>query len=152
MSTKLVKKLLQQTNRPLNSADEDEAKRTVQSRKRKAAVKSSSMKDVTKEDMLQSHIQSILRLDHKIQTAASTVAQKSFSRHSTNMKKNKTTALKSKQSASGVSNSRNSTSSFQKRRHEPTYDKVKARKKSEKDYYESVAKALRKAEKKRKIT
>lgn len=150
MSSKLVKKLLQQTNQPLDSTNEDESKRTEQSRKRKAAAKLSSVKDVTKEDTLQSHIQSILRLDHKIQTSASTVAQKSFTRHSSNMKKNQKTSLKSKQSAVGVSNSRSSASSIQKRTHEPTFNKFKAREKREEDYYECVAKILKKTRKKRK--
>ena len=104
---------------------------------------------MTTEDMLQSHVQSILRLDHKIQTSASSVAKKSFSRHSSDMKKRQKTASNSKKIAAGVSNSRSSTSNFAKKKPEPTYDKVKARQQREEDYYEGIAKALKKSKKRK---
>lgn len=152
MSSKLVKKLLQQTNRSLSTTEEEDGWE-LQSRKRKAVTKVPSKNDgPTKEDMLQSHIQSILRLDDRIQSNASKTAKKSFTRHSSNIKKQQKALSSSKKNAAGVGNSRSSTSSFAKKKHEPTYDKVKARQQKEEDYFEGVAKALRKAKKKRKIS
>ena len=149
MSSKLVKKLLQQTNRPLRSAN-DGTERDGQHRKRKFSTKAPPKEVVTKEDMLQSHIQSILRLDHKIQTSASNTAQKSYDRHSSDMKQRQKVASISKKIAAGVSNSRSSASNFASKRPEPTYDKLKARQQREEDYYEGVAKALKKSMKNKK--
>ena len=151
MSSKLVKKLLQQTNRSLSTTEEEDGWE-LQSRKRKAVTKVPSNDGPTKEDMLQSHIQSILRLDDRIQSNASKTAKKSFTRHSSNMKKQQKALSSSKKNAAGVGNSRSSTSSFAKKKHEPTYDKVKARQQKDEDYFEGVAKALRKAKKKRKTS
>ena len=148
MSSKLVKKLLQQTSRSLNKTD-DKNQRESLSRKRKSTPKTLEKRAMTTEDMLQSHVQSILRLDHKIQTSASSVAKKSFSRHSSDMKKRQKTASNSKKIAAGVSNSRSSTSNFSKKKPEPTYDKVKARQQREEDYYEGIAKALKKSKKRK---
>ena len=150
MSSKLVKKLLQQTNRSLTKTD-DENDREVLSRKRKSISKTPAKKVMTTEDVLQSHVQSILRLDHKIQTSASSVAKKSFSRHSSNIKKQQKTVSSAKKVAGGVSNSRSSTSNFAKKKPEPTFDKVKARQQREEDYYEGIAKALKKS-KRRKLS
>jgi hypothetical protein len=148
MSSKLVKKLLQQTNRALDTTNGESAKE-VQSRKRRVSAKASPREAMTKEEILQSHVQSILRLDHKIQTSASTVAQKSFARHSSQVRKQQKAVSNSKKTAAGVSNSRSSTSNFAQKKHEPTYDKVKAKQQREEAYYEGVAKALRKAKKRK---
>jgi len=149
MSSKLVKKLLQQTNRPLAPTDGENDVMMI--RKRKVPSKGKAKDVVTKEERLQSHIQSILRLDHKIQLSESAVAQKSFSRHSSKIKKQQKDISNSKKIAVGVSNSRSSASKFSNRIHEPTFDKVKAKQQCEEAYYEGIAKALKKA-KKRKMT
>ena len=147
MSSKLVKKLLQQTNRPLSSAN-DESEREVK-RKRKSSTKAPPKEVITKEDLLQSHIQSILRLDHKIQTSSSNTAQKSFDRHSSEIKQQQKISSISKKISAGVSNTRSTASNFAKKKPEPTYDKLKARQQREEDYYEGVAKALKKAKKRK---
>lgn len=103
---------------------------------------------MTKEDIMQSHVQSILRLDSKIQK--STVAQKSIARHSSKMKQQQKVIANSKTNAAGVSNSRGSASAFSKKEHKATYDKAKDRQKREEDYYVGVAKALTQARKDKK--
>ncbi|KAL3785907.1 hypothetical protein HJC23_008102 [Cyclotella cryptica] len=101
----------------------------------------------TKEEILQSHVQSILRLDNIIRNSASATAQKSFARHSSKLKQQRDTLSVAKKSSAGVSNSRSSSSNFAKRKHEASYDKAKDEQQQEEAYYESIAKALKKAKK-----
>ncbi|KAL7477621.1 hypothetical protein ACHAW6_003419 [Cyclotella cf. meneghiniana] len=144
MSSKLVKKLLQQTNRPPTTTDQ-EKKGQAQSRKRKIWTAPTTKAATTKEEILQSHVQSILRLDSIIRNSASATAQKSFARHSSKLKQQHYTLSAAKLSSVGVGNSRSSSSNFTKKKHEASYDKAKDKQQREEAYYKGIAKALEKA-------
>ena len=144
MSSKLVKKLLQQTNRPPTTTDQEKHGQ-AHTRKRKIWTAPTTKAAATKEEILQSHVQSILRLDSIIRNSASATAQKSFARHSSKLKQQRDTLSAAKSSSVGVGNSRSSSSNFTKKKHEASYDKAKDKQQREEAYYKGIAKALKKA-------
>ena len=133
MSSKLVKKLLLQTTNnssSLTSNNEgDYGSGSYQDRSRKRKHKSSTITKtpttpnelVTKEEMINEHVQSLLRLDNLSQKYSSGTAHKSFDRLSSNMKQEaKERKVASK---SIISNSRSNSSSFTQKLHESRFDK-----------------------------
>jgi len=142
MSSKLVKNSLQQTAIPLTNKEHD------QKRRKKSPINTSRVK--SSKEMVQEHVQSILRLDNLVQRFSSATAQKSFNRHSANLRQQQKQKQNLKKNASGISNSRSSTSSFVKRPHEKTYDKEKEKRKREESYLEDLARVLKKANKSKK--
>ena len=153
MSSKLVKKLLQQTTVPLANNEHYDGDTQQWTRKRNnKAVSISSESKVSKEDMVQEHVQSLLRLDNLVQRYSSSTAQKSFDRQTSNLKKRqKQNDLKRNAGSSGgISNSRSSSSSFALKPHERRFDKEGEKRRREEGYYEDLARALKKANKSKK--
>ena len=160
MSSKLVKKLLLQTTNNSSSLtsnnDGDYDSGTYQDRSRKRKYKSSTITNtptalinevVTKEDMINEHVQSLLRLDNLSQQYSSGTAHKSFDRLSSNMKQQaKERKMASK---SIISNSRSNSSSFTQKPHESRFDEKRDKVEKEEKYYGDLARALRKASKKK---
>lgn len=145
MSTKLVKKLLAATSHN-NDDTAEHAAADEQSRKRKIKSSRTAAATPTKEEMMQSHLQSILSLDSKIQHRTSSIALKSLERVKRNQKQVAKSRSKVKE-LGGISNSRSSASEFMKRKQEPTLNKRRSREEREEDYFRGVAKALKKAKK-----
>jgi len=147
MSSKLVKKLLNQTNTQLESNDDTKSKsrKDAGSRSRTTVTH-----NITKEEAIQGHIQSILRLDSLVQEHTSTIAQKSFTRRSSDLKLQAKKQRRLKKSGGGASNSRSSSSSFSKQRQQPTFNKDREKRKKDEEYYSDIARALKKAKKRSK--
>ena len=159
MSSKLVKKLLLQTTNNssslTNNNDGDYDSGTYQDGSRKRKYKSSTITNtpsalnevVTKEEIINEHVQSLLRLDNLSQQYSSGTAHKSFDRLSSNMKQQaKERKVASK---SIISNSRSNSSSFTQKPHESRFDKKRDKVEKEEKYYGDLARALRKASKKK---
>ena len=159
MSSKLVKKLLLQTTNnnssPTSNNEGDYDSGTYQDGSRKRKYKSSTITNtpttpnevVTKEEMINEHVQSLLRLDNLSQQYSSGTAHKSFDRLSSNMKQQaKERKVASK---SIISNSRSNSSSFTQKPHESRFDKKRDKVEKEEKYYGDLARALRKASKKK---
>jgi len=146
MSSKLVKKLLNQTN--IQSEDNDEEYHSYnESKKRRITQRTKdTTRKITREEAIHGHIQSILRLDNLVHDHTSTLAQNSFTRRSSDQKQ----AARFKKSGVGISNSRTSSSSFSQRQQEQTFNKEKDKRKKEEEYYSDIARALKKAKKKSK--
>ena len=141
MSSKLVQKSLRQAAAPTsnNSSRNISRKRNTNPATNRSTVK------LSKEEMVQEHIESMLRLDNLVQRNASSTAQKSFDRHSSNLKQQQKQS--SKRNAVAVSNSRSTSSSFAKLPHEKRVDKEREKRKREEGYFRDLAKALKKAKK-----
>ena len=146
MSSKLVKKMLQQTTMPRNepSSQNLPQKRASQSATTLARTKAS------KEELLQEHVQSMLRLDNLMQRYSSSTAKSSFDRHASSLKTRQKQKQSSKKNAGSISNSRSSSSSFALKPHEKTFDKKNEKRRREEEYFEGLAKALKKARKRKK--
>lgn len=146
MSSKLVKKLLQQTAIPQTRQDS-----SSQQKAHKSDVQSAANVAPSKEELLQAHVQSVLRLDSLVQRYASSTAKSAFDRRSASLKRQqKRQRSARRQPPGGVGNSRGSSSSFAQRPREETFDKKKAKRRKEEGYFEEVAKALKKARKSKK--
>mmetsp|Transcript_25602 Transcript_25602/g.51323 ORF Transcript_25602/g.51323 Transcript_25602/m.51323 type:complete len:153 (-) Transcript_25602:2152-2610(-) len=151
MSSKLVKKLLNQTNTQLESNDDTKHQSSSKSRKDAGSRSRTTVThNITKEEAIQGHIQSILRLDSLVQEHTSTIAQKSFTRRSSDLKLQAKKQRRLKKSGGGASNSRSSSSSFSKQRQQPTFNKDKEKRKKDEEYYSDIARALKKAKKRSK--
>ena len=151
MSSKLVKKLLQQTAVPVTSSEHDDGSQHRSRNRYIESKKSKSTPKVSKEDMVQEHVQSLLRLDQLINKHSSKTANDSFDRHSSNIKRDQKQkqSLKRKNAAgAAVSNSRSSSSSFSQKPHEKRFDKQREKRNKEEGYFEDLARALKKAKKK----
>ncbi|KAL7495602.1 hypothetical protein ACHAWT_009597 [Skeletonema menzelii] len=148
MSSKLVKKLLNQTNTQLESNDDIKYHSQAKSRTDSGGRSRTSVKhNISKEEAIQEHIQSILRLDNLVQEHTSTTAQKSFTRRSSDLKSQAKKHRRLKKAGVGTSNSRSSSSSFSKQRQQPTFNKERDKRKKEEEYYSDIARALKKAKK-----
>lgn len=150
MSSKLVKKLLNQTNTQLESDEDTRYHSQAKSRKGSGGSRRTVTHNITKEEAIQGHIQSILRLDSLVHEHTSTTAQKSFIRRSSDLKLQAKNERRLKKSGVGASNSRSSSSSFSKQRQQPTFNKERAKRKKDEEYYSDIAKALKKAKKRNK--
>mmetsp|Transcript_15191 Transcript_15191/g.27544 ORF Transcript_15191/g.27544 Transcript_15191/m.27544 type:complete len:140 (-) Transcript_15191:18-437(-) len=125
----------------------------VKINQKKKHVKSSantSTAKVSKEEMMQEHVQSILRLDNYVRNYTSSTAKKSFTRHSSDLKQQQKQKKNLKRNPEGISNSRSSSSSFAQKTHEKTFDKEKEKRRREQGYFGDVARALKKAKKSKK--
>jgi len=152
MSSKLVKKLLNQTNTQLESNDDTRYHSQAKSTKDSGGKSRRTVThNITKEEAIQGHIQSILRLDNLVHEHTSTTAQKSFTRRSSDLKLQAKNERRLKKSGVvGASNSRSSSSSFSKQRQQPTFNKERAKRKKDEEYYSDIARALKKAKKRNK--
>ena len=148
MSSKLVKKLLNQNNTQLER--NDGIKYHSQAKSRTDSGGRSRTHNISKEEAIQGHIQSILRLDNLVHEHTSTTAQKSFTRRSSDLKSQAKKQRRLKKSGVGTSNSRSSSSSFSKQRQQPTFNKERDKRKKEEEYYSDIARALKKAKKRSK--
>ena len=150
MSSKLVKKLLHQATTQAANNEHDVGGQKRSQNKRFESIPRKSTTKVSKEEMMQEHVQSLLRLDNLVQKYSSSTAKKSFDRHSSDLKHKQKQKLKTK--TGGVGNSRSSSSSFSQKPHEKRFDKERVKRKKEEGYFEDLAKALKKAKKnKRKV-
>jgi hypothetical protein len=149
MSSKIVKKLLNQTNAQLESNDDTEYLSRSKS-KRNSSDTTNAKQQITREEAIQGHIQSILRLDNLVHEHTSTTAQKSFTRRSSDLKLQAKKQRRLKKSGIGASNSRSSSSSFVKQHQQPTFNKEREKRKKEEEYYSDIARALKKAKKRSK--
>lgn len=150
MSSKLVKKLLQQTALPLTNNEYDDTSEHQSRNKNINPAPKSSRVNVSKERLVEEHVQSILRLDGLVQKYSSATAQKSFNRHSSNIKQQQKQKQNLKRNLKSIGNSRSSSSSFAQKPHEATFDKKEAKRRREEGYFEDLAKALKKAKKNKK--
>ena len=147
MSSKLVKKLL--TNTQSESNNEAEYRSHSRGSKRVGVPLRNTTRKVTREEAIQGHIKSILRLDNLVHDHTTTVAQKSFTRRSSDLKLQTKKQQRLKKEGVVVSNSRSSCSSFSKKNQEPTFNKERDKRKKEEEYYSDIARALKKAKKKK---
>ncbi|KAL7524056.1 hypothetical protein ACHAXR_000418, partial [Thalassiosira sp. AJA248-18] len=146
MSSKLVKKLLQQTAAPPTNNGYDDSSQNQTQKRLHPATNNSKVK-ISKEEMVQEHIQSILRLDNLVQRHSSSTAQKSFNRHSSNIKQQQKQKQHLKRNAGSISNSRSSSSSFTQKPNEKSFDKAREKRTREEGYFKDLARALKKAKK-----
>ncbi|KAL7446625.1 hypothetical protein ACHAXM_011647 [Skeletonema potamos] len=149
MSSKLVKKLLNQTNTQLESNNVAEYHSRSKS-KRNLVGGANATQKITREEAVQGHIQSILRLDNLVQELTSATAQKSFIRRSSDLKLQAKKQRRMKKSSVAASNSRSSSSSFAQQHQQPTFNKEREKRKKEEEYYSDIARALKKAKKRNK--
>lgn len=150
MSSKLVKKLLNQTNTRLES-DEAGCRSRIGFKKSRIPLRgANATRILTREEAIQGHIQSILRLDNLVQEHTSAVAQQSFTRRSSDLKLQTKKQQRMKKSGVEISNSRSSSSSFSKKQQEPTFNKEREKRKKEEEYYSDIARALKRAKKRSK--
>mmetsp|Transcript_8667 Transcript_8667/g.18524 ORF Transcript_8667/g.18524 Transcript_8667/m.18524 type:complete len:151 (-) Transcript_8667:248-700(-) len=148
MSSKLVKKLLQQTCTDLG--EDKEPNRWEKVKLSKPLSSSPDVPALTKEEALQRHVQSILRLDTLVNKYSSKAAQNSFSRHTSNMEEKDKTKKQVAKTKSSIGNSRSSCSAFTSLPKEKTFNKIIEKRSREEAYFQDVAKALKKAKKKSK--
>ena len=148
MSSKLVKKLLSQTNTLLESNNTEYHSQAISTKN--SGGRTNSIQKFTREEAIQGHIQSILRLDNLVHEHTSTTAQKSFTRRSSDLKLQAKKQRRLKKSGAGASNSRSSSSSFSKQLQQPTFNKEREKRKKEAEYYSDIARALKKAKKRSK--
>ena len=151
MSSKLVKKLLlAQTTTPLlNSEDVDGGNIADSKRKRKRKITTATPTNIaSREDIVQEHIQSLLRFDDLTARYTTSKATKAFNRQSTLIKSQTKEGKKSKKTP--MSNSRSCSSLFAKKEHERRYDKKWDAKKKEKEHFSELRRALNKANSKKK--
>lgn len=145
MSSKLVKKLLHQATVANNEHDAGGQKQSQNRRIESISQKSTTK--VSKEEMVQEHVQSLLRLDNLVQKYSSSTAQKSFDRCSSDLKQKQKQKQKLKTKTGGVGNSRSSSSSFSQKPHEKRFDKEREKRRREEGYFENLARALKKSKK-----
>ena len=148
MSSKLVKKLLLQATTPLVSSNEDVVDGNQS--KRKKTINSTQKVFISKEDIVQEHIDSILRLDNLTQSYTSSTAKRSFDRKATSIKqqsKNRRNLIKNREK---ISNSRSSSSTFSQKPQEERYDKKRDKRRREEKSISNLAKAMKKMKKRKK--
>lgn len=149
MSSKLVRKLLQQTTIPLGNNNVGNGHTPITPKRKIISASITPMK-VSKEEVLQEQAQSLLRLDTAVKKYSSNTAQRSFQRHTSSLNHKKRELLASKRNRGGLSNSRSSSSSFAKKTHERSFDKERAKRRKDEGYFEDLARALKKAKKSKK--
>ncbi|KAL7462262.1 hypothetical protein ACHAXS_002647, partial [Conticribra weissflogii] len=148
MSSKLVKKLLQQTC--ANLGEDQETSHREKIKFSKPSLSTSDAPTLTKEEALQRHVQSILRFDALAIKYSSKTAQNSFTRHSSMMKTKDKIKKQVAKAKSSTGNSRSSCSAFTNLPKEKTFNKKLEKRRREETYFEDVAKMLKKVKKKSK--
>ena len=144
MSSKLVKKLLHQTSAPLRRA-EDATDDSGRKRKSKSRSASSTAAAKTKDELVQDHIRSMLRMDALIDSQSSKTAKQSFTRQSHELKRRKKEHNAAKNTSTG--NTRGSSSVFSQQKYSRTYNKARDKKDKEEEYFNDIARALKRARK-----
>jgi len=149
MSSKLVKKLLHHTTTPPTKNNFDSSHQILLQKRKIKSVKVPT-KVTSKEDIVQEQAQSLLRLDSAVKKYSSNTANKSFQRHTNNLKQQQRVQNALKRNVGGISNSRSSSSSFSQKPHEKSFDKERDKQRKEEGYFEDLARALKKAKKNKK--
>jgi hypothetical protein len=149
MSSKLVKKLLQQTTVPPTNNNFDSSHQTL-SQKRKIEPVKVQTKVTSKEDTIHEQAQALLRLDSAVKKYSSNTANKTFQRHTNNLKQHQRVQNALKRNVGGISNTRSSSSSFAQKPHERSFDKERDKRRKEEGYFEDLARALKKAKESKK--
>ena len=142
MSSKLVKKLLQQTTLPPNNVGNDP--NTISKRRIKSATMHMNITKAT-EEIVHEQAQSLLRLDCAVKKHSSNTAQRSLQRHTSNLNHQQNARHALRKNLGGMSNSRSSSSCS--KMHERTFNKERHERKEEEGYFEDLARALKKAKK-----
>mmetsp|Transcript_17529 Transcript_17529/g.40048 ORF Transcript_17529/g.40048 Transcript_17529/m.40048 type:complete len:147 (-) Transcript_17529:99-539(-) len=142
MSSKLVKKLLHQTSAPLRRAEDATDDRGL---KRKSRSAPSTTAAKTKDELVQDHIQSMLRMDALIDSQSSKTAKRSFTRQSHELKRRHKERQSAKKTSTG--NTRGSSSVFSQQKYSRTYNKTRDKKEKEEEYFNDIARALKRAKK-----
>jgi hypothetical protein len=141
MSTKLVRRLLQQTSELDHGIKEEEI---TTKRKRRKLKKQIHEEPADEQEVVDWHLRSMLRLDQAI-VSKGAKGKESLQRieleHQTENKSRK------KVSGAVVGNSRSSSQQM-KRTHEPTFDKKKDKKEKEEKRLKEIARLLKKGSKK----
>ena len=145
MSSKLVRKLLQQATLPPTNNNLGNDINPIPKRKNKSAKLQPIPK--SKEEIVHEQAQSLLRLDSAVKKHSSNTAQRSFQRHTSNLNHQQNARRVLKRNVGGISNSRSSSSSFASKLHEMSFDKARHKRKLEEGYFEDLARALEKAKK-----
>lgn len=143
MSSKLVRKLLQQTALPPTNKDAENGHHSALKRKVKSAKRTPLT--ISTEDILQEQTQSLLRLDSAVKKYSSNTAKRSFQRQNSNLHHHQRERSDLKRNLGGLSNSRSSSSSFANRPQERSFDNERDKRRKEEGYFEDLAKALKKA-------
>ena len=141
MSSKLVKKLLHQTSAPLRRAEDAIDDRGLKRKSRSAPSTAAK----TKDELVQDHIQSMLRIDSLIESQSSKMAKRSFTRQSHELKRRQKERQAAKKTSTG--NTRGSSSIFSQQKYSRTYNKARDKKEKEEEYFNDIARALKKAKK-----
>ena len=145
MSSKLVRKLLQQATLPPTNNNLGNDINPIPKRKNKSAKLQPIPK--SKEEIVHEQAQSLLRLDSAVKKHSSNTAQRSFQRHTSNLNHQQNARRVLKRNVGGISNSRSSSSSFASKLHERSFDKERHKREEQEGYFEDLARALEKAKK-----
>ena len=143
MSFKLVKKLLQQTEEL--EREELTNQGNVSKKRKRADMTEATVVPLTKNELLQRHIQSKIRLDQTL-SARSSASKQTVDRLEKERKKQ--LKLRSKASTDGgVGNSRGSCYQKSHQHHEPTFNKKRHREEKKEKMLRDIAKLLNKTKK-----
>jgi outer membrane protein OmpA-like peptidoglycan-associated protein len=144
MSTKLVRRLLQQTSE-LDHGIQEVDKNAEKRKKRKLKKLGVHEEPADEQEVVDWHIRSMLRLDQAIVSKSSN-GKESLQR----IEREQQTENKRRKKVSGevVGNSRSSSQQM-KRTHEPTFDKKKDKKEKEEKRLKEIARLLKKGSKKK---
>lgn len=143
MSSKLVRKLLQQTSELESFEKSAETKSGAKKRKREETTV-----HLDKKELLQRHIQSKIRLDRTIHARGKQVSKDSLERVRKDRKKQEKLRTKALQFDGGVvGNSRGSSYQKAHQRHEPTFNKKRHETEKKENMLKDIAKLLKKAKK-----
>jgi len=148
MSSKLVRKLLQQTGELENGESSKDSDQKKGAKKRKRAIDGDEAAvPVDKSELLQLHIQSKIRLDGKISASGKHASKQSSDRVEKERKKQSKLRSKAVQMDGGVGNSRGSSYQKAHTRHEPTFNKKRHRAEKKEKMLRDIAKLLKKTKK-----
>lgn len=140
MSTKLLKRLLQQTNDFSVSPEDDGNEHTKNVKRRKKKDDHQDLQPLGKEELIDRQVQSMLRLDSKM-ASRGMIQKKSEKR--INAKQRRESKLRKKLPSTVVGNSRAASSQL-RIRPERTSDKKKYEKQKEANKLKRIAKLLKK--------
>jgi hypothetical protein len=145
MSSKLVKKLLQQTEE-LESEEFTSGGKSVTSKKRKRVTdRDETPVPLTKNKLLQLHIQSKIRLDQTLN--AHNASNQTVDRVEKERKKQSKLRAKAQQMDGGVGNSRGSSYQKSHEHHQPTFNKKRNQEEKKVKMLRDIAKLISKTKK-----
>lgn len=151
MSSKLVRKLLHQTSELEAEKTEatDPAKVKGSKKRKRPTTSDETTVSVDKNDLLQRHIESKIRLDQTIKSRSKLASNKSVTRVEKERKTRAKLRSKALQVDAGIGNSRGSSSQKARKRHEPTFNKKRHEAEKKEKMLRDIAKLLKKRTKKR---